>query len=144
MNRKFIVLLVAFLTLAPLAAQDSWGAVQRVLRLDADQVQQSQEIRENCRSQIDPLQRELRPLRGLLRELSDPTALGETHLKIRDLSQQIGALQQACRDQFENEVLLTQEQKDAYARIREWARSARRYERIIPAFRALGLLGGTR
>ncbi len=143
-NRKLIVLLVAFLTLAPLAAQDSWGAVRRVLQLSADQVQQSQEIWQNCRAQIGPLQRQVRPLRGLLRELSDPTALGDAHLQIRDLNQEIRALQQECRDQFENEILLTQEQKDAYARIREWARSARRYERIIPSFRELGLLGGAR
>ena len=138
MNRTLVVLLAAFLTLAPLTAQNSWRAVQRVLQLNADQVQQSQEIWQNCRAQIGPLQTQLRPLRGLLRELSDPAAIGDAHLEIRNLNQQIGALQLECRDQFK--MLLTEEQKETYAGITRWARSARRYERIIPAFRQLGLL----
>ena len=140
MNRKPIVLLVAFLILAPLAAQNHVGTVQRVLQLDEDQAQQAREIWQRCRAPLTPLQRELRPLRGLLRELSDPTAIGEVHLEIRDLNQQIGALQEECRAQFENEILRTEEQKETYAGIRRWARSARRYERIIPTFRELGLL----
>ncbi len=144
MNRKLVVLLVAFLTLAPLAAHDPWGAVQRVLQLDEDQAQQAGEIWQSCRAWIEPLQREIRPLRGLLKELSDSTAIGEAHLEIRDLNQQIGALQEECRAQFENEILLTEEQKETYARIRRWAQSARRYERIIPSFKELGLLQGTR
>ncbi len=140
MNRKLIVLLVAFLTLAPLAAQNHWGAVQRVFQLNADQLQQSQEIWQSCRAQIAPLQTQLRPLRGLLRELSDPTAIGDAHLAIRDLRQQIAAAEAECRDQFKNEILLTEEQKETYARIRRTARQAQRMARIIPAFEELNLL----
>ena len=145
MNRKPIVLLVAFLTLAPLAAHDPVGAVQRVLQLDEAQAQQLSVLFRSWREETAPLQRALRELQGHSRELlghpnPDPTAIGENQLRIQALNQQIGALQEECRAQFENEILRTEEQKETYAGIRRWARSARRYERIIPTFRELGLL----
>ena len=147
MNRKLVVLLVAFLTLAPLAAHDPVEAVQRVLQLDEAQAQQLSVLFQSWREETAPLRRELREIQGDSRQLlgdpnPDPTAIGENQLAIRHLRQQIAAAEAECRDQFE--ILLTQEQKERYARIRRWARSARRYERIIPAFRELGLLSGTR
>ena len=54
MNRKLVVLLVAFLTLAPLAAHDPVGAVQRVLQLDETQAQQLSEIVESWRLGLLP------------------------------------------------------------------------------------------
>ncbi len=143
MNRKLIILLVAFLTLAPLAAHDPVGAVQRVLQLDETQAQQLSEIVESWRLETAPLRRALRELQGHSRELlgnpnPDPTAIGENQLRIQASREQIRAAEENCRLDFE--VLLTEEQKETYTRIRRWARSARRYERIIPSFKELGLL----
>ena len=147
MNRKPIVLLVAFLTLAPLAAHDPVGAVQRVLQLDETQARQLSAIVQSWREETAPLRRALRELQGHSRELlgnpnPDPIAIGENQLRIQALREQIRAAEENCRLDFE--VLLTEKQKETYTRIRRWARSARRYERIIPAFRELGLLGGAR
>ena len=147
MNRKLIILLVAFLTLAPLAAHDPVGAVQRVLQLDENQAQEARELLESWRLETAPLRRALRELQRHSRELlgnpnPDPTAIGENQLRIQASREQIRAAEENCRLDFE--VLLTDEQKETYTRIRRWARSARRYERIIPAFRELGLLGGAR
>jgi len=143
MNRKLVVSLVAFLTLAPLAAHNPAGAVQRTLQLDEAQAQQLSVLFQSWREETAPLRRALRELQGHSRTLlgnpdADPTAIGENQLAIRDLRQQIAAAEAECRDQFE--MLLTEQQKETYARIRRWARQARRYERIIPAFRDLGLL----
>ena len=143
MNRKLIVLLVAFLTLVPLTAHDPAGAVQRVLQLDETQAQQTRELLRSWRLEKAPLRRALRELQGHSRELlgdpnPDPTAIGENQLRIQALREQIRAAEENCRLEFE--VLLTEEQKETYTRIRRWARSARRYERIIPSFKELGLL----
>ena len=51
MNRKPIVLLVAFLTLAPLSAHDPVGAVQRVLQLDETQARQLSAIVQSWREE---------------------------------------------------------------------------------------------
>ena len=106
MNRKLVVLLVAFLTLAP-------------------------------------LRRALRELQGHSRDLlghpnPNLTAIGENQLRIQALKERIREAEENCRLEFE--MLLTLEQKETYARIRRRARSARRYERIIPAFKDTGLL----
>ena len=143
MNWKPIVLLVAFLTLAPLAAHDPVGAVQRVLQLDETQAQQLSEIVESWRLETAPLRRALRELQGHARELlgdpsPDPTAIGENQFRIQASPEQIRAAEENCRLEFE--VLLTEEQKETYAGITRWARLARRYERIIPSFKELGLL----
>ena len=147
MNRKLVVLLVAFLTLAPLAAHDPVGAVQRVLQLDETQAQQLSEIVESWRLETAPLRRALRELQGHARELlgdpnPDPTAIGLNQLAIQQVRGQIREAEENCRLEFEG--LLNPDQQETYARIRRWARSARRYERIIPAFRELGLLQGIR
>ena len=147
MNRKPIVLLVAFLILAPLAAQNHVGTVQRVLQLDETQAQQLSEIVESWRLETAPLRRALRELQGHARELlrdpnPDPTAIGENQLRIQALRGQIREAEENCRLEFEG--LLLSDQQETYARIRRFARSARRYERIIPSFKELGLLGGAR
>ncbi len=147
MNRKPIVLLVAFLILAPLAAQNHVGTVQRVLQLDETQAQQLSEIVESWRLETAPLRRALRELQGHARELlgdpsPDPTAIGENQLRIQALRGQIREAEENCRLEFEG--LLLSDQQETYARIRRFARSARRFERIIPSFRELGLLGGAR
>ena len=139
MNRKLVVLLVTFLTLAPLAAHDPWGAVRRIFQLSEAEVA---ELR-NCRAQIAPLRRELRELQGLLRELSgdsipNPTAIGETHLRIQDLRRLIREAEKDCRLEFE--MLLTDEQLRIYARIRRLARWAERNQRVISALEELNLL----
>ncbi len=54
MNRKPIILLVAFLTLAPLAAHDPVGTVERVLQLDEDQAQQLSVLIQSWREIIAP------------------------------------------------------------------------------------------
>ncbi len=147
MNRKPIVLLVAFLILAPLAAQNHVGTVQRVLQLDETQAQQLSEIVESWRLETAPLRRALRELQGHARELlrdpnPDPTAIGENQLRIQALRGKIREAEENCRLEFEG--LLLSDQQETYARIRRFARSARRYERIIPSFKELGLLGGAR
>jgi hypothetical protein len=147
MNRKPIVLLVAFLTLAPLAAQNPVGTVQRVLQLDEDQAQQLSVLVRSWREAIAPLRMELRELLGHSRELlgdpdPDPAAIGVNQLAIQQLRREIAGAEAECRAQFE--ALLNPGQLETYARIRRWAQAARRYERIAPSFRALGLLGGTR
>jgi len=147
MNRKPIVLLVAFLTLAPLSAHDPVGAVQRVLQLDETQARQLSAIVQSWREETTLLRRALRELQGHARELlgdpnPDPMAIGENQLAIQRLRRRIAAAEAECRAQFVE--LLYEDQQETYARIRRWARSARRYERIIPAFRELGLLQGTR
>jgi hypothetical protein len=58
------------------------------------------------------------------------------------LRRQIREAEENCRLEFEG--LLLRDQQETYARIRRFARSARRFERIIPSFRELGLLGGAR
>jgi Spy/CpxP family protein refolding chaperone len=147
MNRKLVLLLVAFLTLAPLAAHDPVEAVQRVLQLDETQAQQLSEIVESWRLETAPLRRALRELQGHARELlgdpnPDPTAIGENQLRIQALRGKIREAEENCRLEFVE--LLYEEQQETYARIRRFARSARRFERIIPSFRELGLLGGAR
>ncbi len=147
MDRKFVVLLVAFLILAPLAAQNHVGTVQRVLQLDEDQAQELSVLIRSWREETAPLRRALRELQGHARELlgdpnPDPTAIGENQLRIQALRGQIREAEENCRLEFEG--LLLSDQQETYARIRRWARSARRYERIIPSFRELGLLGGAR
>ena len=143
MNRKPIVLLVAFLTLAPLSAHDPVGAVQRVLQLDETQARQLSAIVQSWREETASPRRALRELQGHARELlgdpnPDPTAIGE----IQRLRGQIREAEENCRLEFEG--LLLSDQQETYARIRRFARSARRFERIIPSFRELGLLGGAR
>ncbi len=143
MNRKLIILLVAFLTLAPLAAHDPVGAVQRVLQLDENQAQEARELLESWRLETAPLRRALRELQRHSRELlgnpnPDPTAIGENQLRIQASREQIRAAEENCRLEFEG--LLLSDQQETYARIRRWARSARRFERIIPSFKELGLL----
>ena len=143
MNRKLVVLLVAFLTLAPLAAHDPVGAVQRVLQLDEAQAQQLSVIVRSWREETAPLRRALRELQGHSRDLlghpnPNLTAIGENQLRIQALKERIREAEENCRLEFE--MLLILEQKETYARIRRWARSARRYERIIPAFKDTGLL----
>ena len=142
MNRKLIVLLVAFLTLAPLAAHNPVRVVQRTLRLDADQAQQLSENLRFWRAQIAPLQRELRDRQGHLRELSqDPAnaiAIGETYLRIQELRRLIREAEETCRPEFEG--TLTDEQLRTYTRLRRWTRWADRYERGITALKELGLL----
>ncbi len=135
MNRKLVVLLVAFLTLAPLAAHDPVEAVQRVLQLDEAQAQQLPVLFRSWSEETAPLRRALRELQGDSRQLlGDPnpdlTAIGENQLAIRDLRQQIAAAEAECRDQFE--ILLTQEQKETYARIKSW-----------PAWESIGGWWGT-
>ncbi len=68
----------------------------------------------------------------------DPTTIGENQLRIQASKERVRETEENCRVEFE--MLLTEEQKETYARIRRWARSARRYERIIPSFKELGLL----
>ncbi len=143
MNRKLVVLLVAFLTLAPLAAHNPAGAVQRALQLDETQPQELDELLQLWRAQIAPLRRELRELQGQLRDLSqnpvpDLTAIGATHLRIQAVRAQIREAEENCRLDFE--MLLTDEQLRTYARIRRTARQAQRMARIIPAFEELNLL----
>ena len=147
MNRKPIVLLVAFLTLAPLSAHDPVGAVQRVLQLDETQARQLSAIVQSWREETASPRRALRELQGHARELlgdpnPDPTAIGENQLRIQALRGQIREAEENCRLEFEG--LLLSDQQETYARIRRFARSAGRYERIIPSFRELGLLGGAR
>ena len=147
MNRKPIVLLVAFLPLAPLSAHDPVGAVQRVLQLDETQVRQLSAIVQSWREETASPRRALRELQGHARELlgdpnPDTTAIGENQLAIQRLRRQIREAEENCRLEFEG--LLLRDQQETYARIRRFARSARRFERIIPSFRELGLLGGAR
>lgn len=147
MNRKPIVLLVAFLILAPLAAQNHVGTVQRVLQLDEDQAQQLSVLIRSWREVIAPLRREVRELQGRARELlgeadPDPTAIGLNQLAIQQLRREIAGAEAECRAQFEG--LLKPEQQETYERIIRTALATRRMARIIPAFRELGLLQGTR
>ncbi len=147
MNRKLIILLVAFLTLAPLAAHDPVGAVQRVLQLDETQVRQLSAIVQSWREETASPRRALRELQGQARELlgdpnPDTTAIGENQLAIQRLRRQIREAEENCRLEFEG--LLLSDQQETYAKIRRFAQSARRFERIIPSFRELGLLGGAR
>ncbi len=147
MNRKLIILLVAFLTLAPLAAHDPVGAVRRVLQLDEGQARQLSAIVQSWREETAPRRRALRELQGQARELlgdpnPDTTAIGENQLAIQRLRRQIREAEENCRLEFEG--LLLSDQQETYARIRRFAQSTRRYERIIPSFREIGLLGGAR
>ena len=143
MNRKLIVLLVAFLTLAPLAAHDPVEAVQRVLQLDEAQAQQLPVLFRSWSEETAPLRRALRELQGDSRQLlgdpnPDPTEIGENQLRIQAVRAQIREAEENCRLEFE--MLLTDEQLRTYARIRRTAQQARRMARIIPAFEELNLL----
>ena len=147
MHRKPIVLLVAFLILAPLAAQNHVGTVQRVLQLDEGQAQELSVLIQSWREVIAPLRREVRELQGRARELlgeadPDPMAIGLNQLTIQRLRREIAGAEAECRAQFEG--LLKSEQQETYERIIRTALATRRMARIIPAFRELGLLQGTR
>ncbi len=147
MNRTLVVFFVAFLTLAPLSAHDPVGAVQRVLQLDETQARQLSAIVQSWREETALLRRALRELQGHARELlgdpnPDPMAIGENQLAIQRLRRRISAAEAECRAQFEG--LLKAEQQETYERIIRTALATRRLARIIPAFRKLGLLQGTR
>ncbi len=143
MNRKLVVLLVTFLTLAPLVAHNPQRDVIRALQLEEVQREELSQVLRNWRAQIASLRRELRELQAHLRDLSqsptpDVDSIGQTYLTIQNLRAQIRAAEEECRVQFE--ILLTEDQKQRYARIRRLARSARRYERVISALKELNLL----
>ena len=144
MNRKLIVLLVAFLALAPLAARNPVGTVQKTLKLDEDQAQQLSEVLEIWRAQIAPLQSELRDLKGQLKELSqDPAlananAIGVIYLRRQELRQLIKEDEKNFKLEFEG--MLSDEQLRIYTRLRKWTRKTARYEKGISALKELGLL----
>jgi hypothetical protein len=147
MNRTLVVFFVAFLILAPLAAQNHVETVQRVLQLDEGQAQELSVLIQSWREVIAPLRREVRELQGRARELlgeanPDPTAIGLNQLAIQRLRREIAGAEAECRAQFEG--LLKSEQQETYERIIRTALATRRMARIIPAFRELGLLQGTR
>ena len=117
MNRKLVVLLVAFLTLAPLAAQDTVGAVQRVLQLDEAQAQQLSVIVRSWREETAPLRRALRELQGHSRDLlghpnPNLTAIGENQLRIQALKERIREAEENCRLEFEMLLILEQKETD--------------------------------
>ena len=142
MNRKLVVLLVAFLTLAPLAAHNPAGAVIRALQLDEVQAEWLHQILRDWRVQNASLSQELRELQGLLRELlQDPenaTVIGGTLLRIQALREQIREAKAACRAEFRE--TLTEEQQQKLARFTRLARWAERSKRVISALKDLGFL----
>jgi len=115
------------------------NVVARVLVLTPEQQGQWEGLLTSLHATVKPLREQIDAKEQQLRELMqqtapDPTAVGTLVVAIRDLTKQIGAAHDVYLTAFE--AMLTVEQKTKL----DFLRAAERAQRVLPAFKVLGLL----
>ncbi len=149
--RRVVLVLMTVALAVPVMAQENPGAdhpifgraqeaVSRFLQLGEDQVDQWNILITNHHAIVEPLRADRRTAAQELKDLlaadpPDPTAIGEKVLEIEALNQAIRTANQDYVAGFE--ALLDEEQAGRLG----FMRRAEHVQPLIPAFRAVGLLG---